>query len=197
MKKQLFTLALLFVGAMANAQISKGNFQITGAVNGAYVEFVNGGGDIRNYNISPQVGYFVGNNTSIGLITSYTSTDRSGGITTKQFNYGIYARFHKSIADNLYMYLQPAFNLVSGEWNYPDATPDSDLSGYNISVGGGLTYFVSQRLAIEWTPARLNLGRTTVETSGINGSEVDSDNFFLGFDFSNMLFGLSWYLGNN
>ena len=188
MKKQLLTLALLLVGAMANAQISKGDIQLTGGFT-LFSNEISTGGETKIFNLAPQAGLFLNDKTSLGLILGY-STFESEDKTTN-FNYGVYARFHKSVVDNFYLFMQPSLTLLSGEVESSGAGANTDLSGYQFNIGFGMTYFFSPKLAVELQPGIIRVGQNKATTGG---TEFKEDFFNAGLGLTGMTLGVSFYL---
>lgn len=197
MRKLILLCTALFVGSMCFAQIEKGNIQL-----GGNVEFTsndNGGNDYSLITVAPRAGLFLSNTTSLGLQLGYSSISRdllitgSGTTTestTSQFLFGTYARFHKSLADNFYLYLQPSLGFGTGKTEV-DGTKVADVSSFNIGIAPGLTYFLSPRFALEATWGAINYASTELEGQGV--SETNST-FNIGLDLANIGFGLSYYI---
>ncbi len=134
---------LTLVAATANAQIEKGKIQLTG--NFGYTRNETGGNETNVFTIVPQAGLFLSDKTSLGVILGYQSFGNSNARSTN-FNYGVFGRFYKSIADRFYFFAQPQFVLGTGE-----TAAGVDTSSFSIGVRPGFSYFVSDKISMDLT----------------------------------------------
>lgn len=197
MRKLILLSVALFISTMAFGQLEKGLVQLGGSV--SFTSTDNGDNDVSAFNIFPRGGYFVSNNTSIGLQLGYTSITRDAfnvqtnsfvELTNQQVLFGAYARFHKSAADNFYLFLQPAFIFGTGEAEGFNST-DSDLNSFNIGVSPGVTYFLSPKFAVELSLGALSYTRNKVEGAGIDQT---TNTFHFDLDLADINFGMSFYI---
>ena len=131
----------LFAALTSNAQIEKGKIQASG--NFSITNIDNGNSEITIFNLTPQAGLFLNDHMSLGLVLGYQS---SGNSTAKQktFNYGLFSRFFKPIADKFYFFAQPQIIFGSGETGSGE-----DISSFNIGIRPGLSYFPSNRISMD------------------------------------------------
>jgi Outer membrane protein beta-barrel domain len=197
MKKQLFTLALLFAGLVANAQISKGDIQLNGSL--ILWDQTRDGAEFNHLNISPSAGFLLSDNISLGVTVGFRSDDyyRLGQLTgtefkqeISEFNYGVFARFYKNPTDNFYLFLQPSISLTSGK--KLDFEGDTyDTNGFKASITAGMTYFISPKFAVELSAGNIGYTSTTYDNAGTE----TKDTFFSAYlDFSDVGFGLSYFI---
>lgn len=177
MKKLVFTMAILLVSTIGFAQIQKGDIQITGNVGFSKTE-TSGGTEISRITILPKAGFFLSETTSLGGILGYSSVKVSGITTTDVFNIGAYARFHKSVADNFYLYLEPSltYGFAGGSNSSNDAI--------DIRLSPGMTYFMSPKFALD-----MNYGMI-----GYNKDTGGAENYGLNLNMSNITLGASFYI---
>jgi len=197
MKKLSIILTLLLFTGIAKAQIQKGDVQLGGSLS---INSQKSGDNKTNYfNISPRAGFFVSDNTSIGLMVGFNSLTQdvfdTGTATivegvNNQFQAGVYSRFHKSLADNFYIYLQPSLSFGSGKYKV-DGTETATSNSINIGLTPGLTYFMSNRFAFELNLANLTYAHSKLEGQG---TEETTDNFNLNLNLTGITLGLSYYI---
>lgn len=192
-KLVLLSIGLLYCGAI-QAQIQKGAVQFGGSANWNTTD--SGPLQVILLDIQPNAGYFISDRTSLGLLLGYNSTNRDtfinnniAELTDNLFQYGVYARFHKSLNEKLYLYLQPSIRFGSGEIEFfPNQSTDIDQT--DLGLTPGLTYFLSENWALE-----MRLGSivySSVNTS--NTSSFERDQFAINLGLSNVGIGMNFYL---
>ena len=176
-------MTMMLMSTLTFAQIQKGAVQLGGSI--TYNEFENRFQESKLFQVLPQAGLFVSDNTSIGLSLGYSYQETPvnfGQSEVRQFLLGMYSRFHKTVSDKFYMFLQPAFTFG---FNRFDGT---HRDNFTINVAPGLMYFVSEKIALE-----MNVGELFYTNTNISGG-LKSDNFGLSFDLSRISLGASIYL---
>lgn len=122
MKKTLLTSVLLSLFHFSYGQIEKGDIQLGGSLRYSFEK--NNGNDISNINFSPRAGLFISNSTAIGVQlgmgrTSFEAFDVQSGNLVKNvttgLQFGVYSRFHKTVVENLYLFLQPSVAYSRGK----------------------------------------------------------------------------------
>ena len=188
----------LLAASTCFAQIQKGAVQLGGEVR----IFNNSVGDFSRsqFAFTPQAALFLSDNTSLGLQLGYSTTrndifDVNLGRLVQQrnnvFTLGTYARFHKSMAENLYVFLQPAVAVGFGKVEQEGMTDEPDINVFDANVGIGATYFVTPKFAVEVNMAALGFNR---QETVVQGFEQTQENFFFNVDFSSIGLGLSYYI---
>ena len=197
MRKLLLLCVVLFSGVVAQAQIQKGDVQLGGSI--TYNSNESGGQDNSNFTFSPQAGLFVSETTSIGVLLGFNSTtfnafNQNNGnlveLTNSLFSFGAYARFHKSVADNFYLFLQPAVALGTGKVEQINAN-DVDTNTFLVGVSPGMTYFLSPKFALELRLGGVNYSRFKTDN---NGTENTSTAFSFDMDLASVGLGLNFYI---
>lgn len=191
MRKSILLSAMLLVSAFAFAQTQKGQIQLGGTLNFTNQEIDQN--ESSNFNFVPQVGYFLSDLTSLGInlnISSNNFKTPTADLDRNIFEFGVFARFHKSLADNFYIFLQPSVGFGSGE-NDNINGGSTDLNTTNIRVSPGALYFVTPKIALE-----MNVGgfsyQQIKETTG--GNEVKINTYGLLVNLANTNFGINFYL---
>ncbi|MEC7754891.1 MULTISPECIES: outer membrane beta-barrel protein [Roseivirga] len=179
MKKLFLMGLLLFVGVTAQAQIQKGDVLLNGNLGYTKIDAI--GTEISNFLIGTRGGLFLSEKTNLGLVLGYSSSKNNGTKNTL-FTYGAYARFYKSLADNFYLFYQPQIDMGTGELGN-----STDQSSFAISFRPGLSYFVTEKVALEST-----FGDISYTSQKVGNSESDRFNFNL--NPNTLTFGISLLL---
>jgi len=152
----------------------------------------------------PRVGYAFSENWMVGLRTGYNRTKVENDLNqqpnfnqseskTEALTFAPYVRKYCSLGKNLLFYAQGEAGYV-GSWseNITDennrSTSESDQ--FYVAFRPGITFFVSQKLALESSFGILQYSSSKSEGNGV---ETTSNGFDFGLDSSNVLLGLSYY----
>lgn len=191
MRKSLLLSAMLLVGTLAFAQTQKGQVQLGGVFNFNKQDAPQG--ESTNFSFAPQAGYFVSDLTSVGVIFNIASTkfeSPTNDIEQNLFEFGVFTRFHKSVTDKFYLFLQPSLSFGSGE-NDGVGGGSTDVNTTSIQVSPGAMYFVTPKIAVEMRVGSAFYNQTK-QTSG--GTEIKTDNYGLIFNLTNVSLGASFFL---
>lgn len=197
MRKLILLSFVLLSAFVAQAQIQKGDVQLGGSI--SYNSNESGGLDNSNFSFSPQAGLFVSETTSVGVILglnsgTFNAFNQVNGnmeeLTSNLFTFGAYARFHKPVVENLYLFLQPAVALGSGKIEQINAN-DAETDTFGISVSPGITYFLSPKFALEMRLGGVNYSRVKTEN---NGAENTATAFSFDMDLATVGLGLNFYI---
>lgn len=184
MKKSLLLVVMVFMSTAAFGQIQKGDIQLGGSLN--YNSFDAGNGENTNFRISPRAALFLSDNISLGASLGYE--DRTGGSSeSNQFFFGVYARFHKSVSDKFYLFLQPDITFGSGSTN-PLGTQEFDVNSFNFNLMPGMMYFLSEKIALDLSFGGLFYNNNETEGFG------DITQYGLNMNLSTVAIGASIYL---
>lgn len=173
MKKVVLTAIAVFGFTLANAQTEKGKWLVSG---GTSLEFSSAkskakadnfptqdGPKISSFNIKPAVGYFVAENFMIGLSLDYeTSTIKfsSDKVTENSISVipqvGYY--FGKSN-------VKPFLNAGLGFASVSNSDVDSNLNGTVLGINGGVAYFVSKSISLDFGVGYQSLSVKVDETN--------------------------------
>ncbi len=194
-KTLLFSIGLIMAG-MLQAHIQKGDIQLGGSVSFSSQEF--SGQDRNFFSIAPRAGFFLSDLTALGFATSFTTTtntftDTQGNevdLTNNLFQFGVFMRFHKTVIDNLYLYLEPGINIGTGKNDLPNGG-ESDISAFIVSVSPGMTYFLSDKFALEMRFGSLAYNRQKME---FTGGEITDNAFGLSMSLQNVGLGLNYFI---
>uniref|UniRef100_UPI0040471CC7 outer membrane beta-barrel protein n=1 Tax=Roseivirga sp. TaxID=1964215 RepID=UPI0040471CC7 len=187
MKRLVLATALLMMSTLSFAQITKGDIQLGGMVNFSKVEAP--GFERSNFTLTPRAGLFVSDLTSVGITTGFTSS-KLNGAKSNLFQFGVYTRFHKMVAEQFYIYLQPSLAFGTGSAETGNG-PDADITSFNIGIAPGMTYFLSPKFALEMNFGSLAYNSTTNEISGV---ENKTENYGLNLNFDTITLGFSYYI---
>ena len=196
MRKLILLSAALFVSTLSFAQIAKGDIQLGGTI--SWNQFDNGF-ESSELTILPSAGLFVSPTTSIGLnlgVSRFKNPifdQQTGNIvdgTDRQFLIGAFARFHKPISDNFYLFLQPSVALGFGNQEVGDVET-ADINSFGVSIAPGLTYFLSPKFALEMSVNAFNYSKIDFEGPQIT---QELENYGIDLDLSNINLGLNFYI---
>lgn len=219
--KHLFILCLLLLQIKAHSQSLSGEIQVGGAgsffidqinqnymVNSALVQDVF---KIRTISIIPQIGYFVNDNISIGGRIGYSNvkTERlwsSDGITVVDnesesgvFNIGPYVRFHKSLNEQLFLFVQGNLDVGFGTIKNGRTDPTIDENIFEVEAGlrPGILLLLSKKVGIESTFGFLGykLTQTKLKDTNISPTPTNKDqNYGLDLNLRTFNIGVQFYL---
>jgi opacity protein-like surface antigen len=163
----------------------------------------------------PAVGFNVGDRFVVGLGLMYTGVTVSdeasfGGASQKvqdrntMFTITPFARYMKTVSDDLSMYGQLAIGIGFGKITDEDLTlnnngnlvvveTESKQSSFNFSIGPGLMYKLAPRWAISADWGALRYESRTVDPEGNDGDDDTTTNTFgLALTPDALTFGLNW-----
>lgn len=205
----LFTFAcLLLTNTEVNGQIQKGFFQAGGSVSyfnnnqettSALSNPTTQTSENSNWGFVPNVGYFISDNFSLGLQLGFSShnvkTNEIEG-NGSAFQYGVYGRWYKPISDKFYFFNALSLVLANGTSDALDVSSGQetkmDMSSFSANVSPGLTYFMTDWLALDTSINLLSYTSTKSETENNNFSRK-SDAFNFNLNLTSLNFGLMFY----
>jgi len=199
MKKILLSAVAVMAFGFANAQdvpttgFSQGDVFISGAV--GYTSEKTGDFKTDQFKIIPRAAYFVTNNISVGVQLGYTTgtaTTVVGGpvdpITVendvKTFEAGAFGRYYFTPARNFSFFGQLGVGYMSTKTE-PEGGPDTKDTGINLGLAPGISYFVSEHIALEATFGLLGYNSVNPDGDGDN-----TNTFNIGTDFNDINFGI-------
>jgi outer membrane protein len=188
MKKVLLVAAVAVFGLSANAQeettnggFAEGDLFISGSV--GYSSESTGDVKSNQFEIIPRLGYFVSENIALGLQLGYQSSKDetpTGDTEANTFTVGAFGRYYFMPASQFSLFGQLGIDYISTDY---DAYKES---GFGVALAPGISYFVSNNIALEATFGIL--GYKTVEPD-VDGSEP-TNTFNFGVDMSDINFGI-------
>ncbi len=214
--------AMLFATNFAFAQLSKGNLLVTGAFSVGSTSEENtvagkttDGPSTSNFSIIPNVSYFLSDRFAVGLELGYSrlssevvDVTSSGTITTKTVTGGLglspFVRYYIPLGQKFYFYGQGGFGFTSGKIENTITTfssffnrttevkTESDLSAFNVGFRPGVTYFFTDRFALDASFGLLNFSNSTTK---LGNSETKNSELNFNIIPSSLTFGLSYRFG--
>lgn len=153
-------------------------------------------GDVKTteFQIVPRVGFFVSDNFAIGAQLGYVSSEFPletdfGVVDVKAsgFEAGAFARYYSTPANafSFFGQLSASYASVNTE---ADGGGEFKTNGFGFELAPGISYFVSDHIALEATFGKL--GYSTVKPD-FDGAE-STDTFDLSLNLSNVTFGIAY-----
>ncbi len=193
MKKVLFIAAFAAVSLTSSAQFAKGDSYISGNVG-----FTSSSKKLNStttvlenktdLSVSPNYGYFVTNNIAVGVGLGYgmntTKNDATGAkiVDGSTLSAGVFARYYTTPAKAFSFFGNLGVNYTSGTEKLPTSVK---TTGFDVAIAPGISYFVSNRLAIESTIGSLGYSTKKRDVTGA----VASSDFGLNLNLSSIRFG--------
>lgn len=139
--------ALSAMGLNASAQIQKGNVLVGGNLANLNVGLDNP--KIFSIDISPKAGWFVRDNTALGMYANIGLETAKGSSTTVSYGLGALARKYAGSDTELLRHgrLFGEATLGIGGVNVSDG--GGNTNGLNFSAGPGFAYFVTRNIGLE------------------------------------------------
>lgn len=197
MKKVLLSAIAVMAFGFANAQdvpttgFSQGDVFITGSV--GFGSEKTGDFKTNTFNISPKAGYFVTNNIALGVQLGYTTVkdteDTPLGETeekTTDLQIGAFGRYYFTPARNFSFFGQLSAGYLSSKTETSPGGGEVKSDGVNVALAPGISYFVSDHIALEATFGILGYRTTKPDFDGAEST----DNFDFGVNFSDINFGI-------
>lgn len=197
MKKILLSAIAVMAFGFANAQetsttgFAEGDLFMSGSF--GYSSTKTGDVKSNQFSIAPRVGYFVTNNIAIGGQLGYvsgtdTESDGFGGtydVDTNVFTVGAFGRYYFTPARNFSFFGHLGLDYGSTKTETEGVDGEVKGDGFKIALAPGISYFVSDHIALEATFGAL--GYSTFE---MDGAEDSTDSFELSADLTNITFGI-------
>jgi hypothetical protein len=167
MKKiiNLFTAVLLI--SATNAQTSKGTWLAGGSL--GFTSQSSSGNTASSLTLAPSAGYFVSENTAMGLTVALNSSS-GGGTTTTIFAVGPFVRYYfAEIGKKAKLMAQADFATGSGKQTTSGGSSSSaTTTGWGISAGPA--FFLNKNVALE---AVLRYNSLSAQGSSVNSFGVN------------------------
>ncbi len=191
MRKSILLSAMLLVSAFTFAQTQKGQVQLGGAF--IFTKQDVPQGENNNFNFLPSASYFISDLTSLGVnlnISSNNFESQTADQGRNLFEFGAFARFHKSVANNLYFFLEPSLSFGSGEIDNVGGG-NTDVNTTRIRLSPGVLYFLTSKIALDMRMGALFYDQEKLTTGG---NELSIDTYGLNLNLSNTTFGINFFL---
>ncbi|MBL7886615.1 MAG: porin family protein [Flavobacterium sp.] len=199
MKKIVLSLAAVLAFGFANAQdkkensgegFGKGDIFITGAFSVGSTNDKNTDVKTNSFEIAPQVNYFLTENISLGAKIGYTSDKAENAVTDTQddstITFGLQGRYYFTPASKFSLFTGLGFDYNSTSDNLAD--PKVKTNGFDLGLGLGVNYFISDNFSIEAGFAALNFESSKVDVDGAENETA----FGIGADLRALSFGLNY-----
>tara|TARA_R110000751_G_scaffold135_3_gene659 strand:+ start:77370 stop:77999 length:630 start_codon:yes stop_codon:yes gene_type:complete len=205
MKKLLFTAAIAVLGfTSVNAQeemttggFANGDVFVSGAVGFG----TSSQGDFKEnqFEISPKVGFFVSDNIAVGASVGYTSFTEEGPafdptsletVTAENklsaLSAGVFGRYYTTPSSQFSFFGELSANFVASKFDEAFVEEDQKADGLNFGFTPGVSYFVSNCIALEASVGVLNYSTNKADAEGAEAR----NNFNIGLDLSDINFGI-------
>ncbi|HEX8061236.1 MAG TPA: outer membrane beta-barrel protein [Cyclobacteriaceae bacterium] len=200
MKTILIALALCSATA-SFAQIEKGRSYLTGQIGGSssnttYDTPSNSGIEKqRAYNVSAGYGYLLAGKWAVGLSFNASGNKALYNNNTRDqsMGYGIspYVRRYFSIAEKFYVYLDGGlgYTQTKSTFKVPGNTTDTHIKAASVFITPGVTYFLSDRFALNASFGSLYFRNSKV--TGTSQAGYHQKDFYANFALNAIGFGAS------
>ncbi|WP_299253382.1 outer membrane beta-barrel protein [uncultured Aquimarina sp.] len=188
MKKLILTTVAVLSLAFANAQdggFAKGDIFVSGSF--GYNSTSTGDAKSNSFEITPRVGFFVSDNIVVGARIGYTTQKReaplAADVKSNIFTGGAFGRYYFTPSNKFSIFGEFGANYFSAKTEL--ATIDSTTDGFDINVGPGVSYFLSDHFALEafW-------GALGYSTSKDDGATDSTNSFRIGLNLDDVNLGL-------
>ena len=195
MKKVILTVVALFAFGFANAQdeklnssegFSNGDVFVSGSL--SFGSIKTGDFKTNSFEIAPKLGFFVSDNIALGGKLGYNSTTQTDfpdpDIKFSEFSIGAFGRYYATPASKFSVFGELGFDFVTGK--VEQGSDEMKRDGFDIAVGPGISYFLSQNFAMEahWGA----LGYSTRKDDTPNAESTNA--FGLGLNLTSINIGL-------
>lgn len=197
MKKILLSAVAIMAFGFANAQdtptkgFAKGDVFVSGSVGFGSEKT----GELKSnvFNISPKAGYFVTENIAVGVKLGYTSgkdTNQVGPgtveVKTNAFEAGAFGRYYFTPASQFSFFGELSAGFNSSKSEIEGVPGESKSNGFNVGLAPGISYFVSNNIALEATFGLLGYNTNKPDFDGAEST----DTFNIGANLSDIRFGI-------
>lgn len=212
--KKLLLITLLFVNGIMIAQneklkeekvnIDKGTWSFGGQLslnlsnseseyNGITQESDNSG-----ISINPEVGYTINKNLIVGLGLGYAHSENndSNNFTNSRNTFSIYPYVKKFIPVNKNLLFSVRGEVRFSKTSYDNNNLLNNISDQTFFIGfrPGITYFISDKLALEANIGALGYSRLTRDFDPVNLDKATTNSFNFDFNSNNLLFGFTYFM---
>lgn len=144
----------------------------------------------NGFNINPRLGYFVSNNIAVGINVGFASIKAEDGATIDQHetstSFGVFGRYYFTPANKFSFFGNLGVDYTTSKDKL--ANPEIKTNGFGVSVSPGISYFLSNNLAIETSIGLLGYKSEKVDLPGAKA--LNTFQFNLGL--SNIAFGINY-----
>jgi long-subunit fatty acid transport protein len=214
--KKLLLITLLFVNGITIAQneklkeekvnIDKGTWSFGGqlSLNLYNSEFESNGitqeSDNSGISINPEVGYAIQKNLIIGLGLGYSYFENENNndfvISTNKFSIYPYVKKFIPVNNNLLFSVRGEVRFIKTNYDNSNSNLSNSNSDQTFFIGfrPGITYFISEKLALEANIGALGYSRLTRDFDPANLDKATANSFNFDFNSNNLLFGFTYFM---
>lgn len=151
MKKLFITGAFALLGITASAQLQQGNWMVGGELAAANFGLNEGAG--YNFQITPQVAFFVKNNWAVGPYVRLGFSGAKSSPTTFNYGVGALSRYYFSSGEQgVDSLLKHGRFFVEGNAGIGGTTISdggASANGLDLGIGPGYTYFLTSDIGLD------------------------------------------------
>lgn len=173
MKKIVLVAIFAVAGLTASAQTEKGNVLLGGSIGlGTSKSDASGAKSSTNFEIMPKAGYFVSNNTAVGLGLGYEYNKFSNGEKSDVFTVAPFGRAYKNLSDQFKFFGELSVPLAFGSEKNAAGDKDGESTSIGVALAPGFAFFPTKKVAIEL--AFSGISYSNIKTEDANGNKVDA-----------------------
>ncbi|UOB16939.1 outer membrane beta-barrel protein [Abyssalbus ytuae] len=166
-----------------------------------------------DFSLAPSIGYSFSKNWLAGVSIGYSYYENESKSFSQDTlirrsdnfrkSYSVNPYFKKSfdIKNNFLVFIRGDFNYTKSKYEDKNSSDDSEYmssdqrNNFFVGIKPGITFFLSNKFALESTVGRFGYNKTTYKNNLNNDNDYDdkSDGFIASLDFSSIYFGLSYY----
>lgn len=150
-KLKLFTVLLLLTGLTTTAQITKGNWMVGGIgyySSDKYEFSPNDTETVTHFAISPNIGYFIIDNFSVGTYANYSfDKNASSDIKFSHYNFGPFIRYYFLKPEKQVNYFLQTSYIYEEGWSNNRNDGRYHNNGYGLRAG--MSIFFNESVALE------------------------------------------------
>lgn len=172
MKKVLLVAIFAVAGLTASAQTEKGTVLLGGNIGfGTSKSDVDGAKSSTNFEIMPKAGYFVSNNTAVGLGLGYEYNKFESGAKSDEFTVAPFTRCYRDLSDQFKFFSELSVPVGFGSEKNAAGTKVAETTSVGVSLAPGFAFFPTKKIGVEL--AFSGISYENIKTEDGNGNKVD------------------------
>jgi len=144
--RSVFIVFLFSITLIAQTPFEKGTYNLNGSLSFSSQSYEGGSDNLDILTFNPQVGYFVGENFSLGLSLSYVNISLANSESTT-LGIGPSFRFYLHSERTI----KPFFSLGYSYTESSNSSNKEKVIGTQFIITGGFDYFITSNVALETT----------------------------------------------
>ncbi len=208
----LFLLTTIYAQEEPDFGFKKEDFFISGTINykNSETKNTNSTSETNEFQIQPEIGYFVGSNLALGTRLGYlTGEQKSRGNNVSNtvtdlsgYSLGAFARYfiHPQKRFSIYADLSVGYTFTKNETESPGSSNqlntgvfETEVKAYDITLSPGINFFISEKLSITSRIGGIRyLDQEFTAFNSLDSSEIkrEDNEFSIDLDFNNISFGI-------